>query len=205
MNNKVAATPSTKAFIPAPSGAASPPQARADSARPLGPMARGLIRLDDAVGTLEDWFLVAAHAAIAGLVFVGVLVRYFWKDPLTWDQELIVALFTWLMFIGGAAAIRHRMHIRVDLVGGLFKRPEFKIVTWISAAIGCLAVAALLWSATINFTEVLGALTPMLEMSQGVLDGALPAGLALLLLHMARILVEHGAAAVFAGELESLQ
>jgi TRAP-type C4-dicarboxylate transport system permease small subunit len=168
-------------------------------------MARGLIRLDDAVGTLEDWFLVAAHAAIAGLVFVGVLVRYFWKDPLTWDQELIVALFTWLMFIGGAAAIRHRMHIRVDLVGGLFKRPEFKIVTWISAAIGFLAVAALLWSAAINFSEVLGALTPMLEMSQGVLDGALPAGLALLLLHMARILVEHGAAAVFAGELESLQ
>lgn len=205
MNNKVAATPPTTPFVPGPPGAAGALQARAHTTRPLGPLARGLIRFDDAVGTLEDWFLVAAHAAIAGLVFVGVLVRYFWKDPLTWDQELIVALFTWLMFIGGAAAIRHRMHIRVDLVGGLFKRPEFKIVTWISAAMGGLAVAALLWSATVNFSEVLGALTPMLEMSQGVLDGALPAGLALLLLHMARILVEHGAAAVFAGELESLQ
>ncbi|MDO8719522.1 MAG: TRAP transporter small permease subunit [Polaromonas sp.] len=205
MNNKVATMPSIKPLTPAPSGAASPLQARADAARPPGPLARGLIRLDDAVGTLEDWFLVAAHAAIAGLVFVGVLVRYFLKDPLTWDQEVIVALFTWLMFIGAAAAIRHRMHIRVDLVGGLFKRPSFRFVTWINVALGAAAVVALLWSATVNFTEVLGALTPMLEMSQGVLDGALPVGLALLLLHMARILVEHGAAAVFAGELESLQ
>lgn len=205
MNNKAAATPSTPPFFPAPAGGASPPQARAAVNRACGPFARGLIRFDDAVGTLEDWFLVAAHAAIAGLVFVGVLVRYFLKDPLTWDQEVIVALFTWLMFVGAAAAIRHRMHIRVDLVGGLFKRPSFRFVTWISAALGTVAVMALLWSATVNFTEVLGALTPMLEMSQGVLDGALPAGLALLLLHMTRILVEHGAAAVFAGELESLQ
>lgn len=205
MNHPRAATPSENPFDPAALGAARPLQATARAARPLGPMARGLIRLDDAVGTLEDWFLVAAHAAIAGLVFVGVLVRYFLKDPLTWDQEVIVALFTWLMFIGAAAAIRHRMHIRVDLVGGLFKRPSFRFVTWINVTLGAAAVVALLWSATVNFTEVLGALTPMLEMSQGVLDGALPVGLALLLLHMARILVEHGAAAVFAGELESLQ
>lgn len=201
MVHPAAATPAENPLGPAPSGAASPVPARA---RTLGPLARGLVRLDDAVGTLEDWFLVAAHAAIAGLVFVGVLVRYFWKDPLTWDQEVIVALFTWLIFIGGAAALRHRMHIRVDLVGGLFKRPSFRFVTWISAALGVAAVVALLWSATVNFTDVLGALTPMLEMSQGVLDGALPAGLALLLLHMARILVEHGPAALFAGQLESL-
>ncbi len=205
MNHPRAATPSENPFDPAALGPARPWQATAKTTRPLGPVARGLIRFDDAVGTLEDWFLVAAHAAIAGLVFVGVLVRYFLKDPLTWDQEVIVALFTWLMFVGAAAAIRHRMHIRVDLVGGLFKRPSFRFVTWISAALGTVAVMALLWSATVNFTEVLGALTPMLEMSQGVLDGALPVGLALLLLHMARILVEHGAAAVFAGELESLR
>lgn len=205
MHNKVVAMQSGKPFVPASLEAASPIQVSAKTGRRPGPLGRALIRLDDAVGTLEDWFLVAAHAAIAGLVFVGVLVRYFWNNPLTWDQEIIVALFTWLMFIGAAAAIRHRMHIRVDLVGGLFKRPSFRFVTWINVALGALAVMALLWSATINFTEVLGALTPMLEMSQGVLDGALPVGLALLLLHMARILVEHGAAAVFAGELESLQ
>jgi TRAP-type C4-dicarboxylate transport system permease small subunit len=199
VNHPIAATPSEKPLDPAALGAARPPRART-----LGPLARGLVRLDDAVGTLEDWFLVAAHAAIAGLVFVGVLVRYFWKDPLTWDQEVIVALFTWLIFIGGAAALRHRMHIRVDLVGGLFKRPSFRFITWISTAMGSAAVVALLWSATVNFTDVLGALTPMLEMSQGVLESALPAGLALLLLHMARILVEHGPAALFAGQLESL-
>lgn len=203
MNNKVT-TPYAAPLVSTPSGAVSPQQARAATARPLGLLARGLIRLDDAVGTLEDWFLVAAHAAIAGLIFAGVLMRYIWNSPLTWDQEAIITLFTWLMFVGVAAAMRHRMHIRVDLVGGLFKRPAFRLVTWFSTAIGTLAVIALLWSSTINFTDVLGALTPMLQMSQGVLDGALPVGLTLLLLHMARILVEHGPAAVFAGKLESL-
>jgi TRAP-type C4-dicarboxylate transport system permease small subunit len=204
VNNKVAATPSTTPVVADPSGATRSLADATGTLRPLGPLARGLIRLDDAVGTLEDWFLVAAHAAIAGLIFAGVLMRYIWNSPLTWDQEAIIVLFTWLMFIGAAAAIRHRMHIRVDLVGGLFNRPAFSFVAWISTAIGTLAVIGLLWSSMVNFTDVLGALTPMLQMSQGVLDGALPIGLMLLLLHMARILVEHGPAAVFAGKLESL-
>lgn len=196
----------TKQLFPArPEASASGP-AHAGAARRgrSGMLRRAVIAVDDLVGLLEDWLLAGLHAAIAGVVALGVVVRYVWNDPLTWDQELIVILFTWLMFIGAAAALRHRMHIRIDLVGGLFRRPAFRFMAWVGVGVGAAALLTLLWSASLNFTDVLGAQTPMLELSQGVLDGALPVGLTLLLLHMARILVEHGPAAVFAGELESL-
>ncbi|TVO66896.1 TRAP transporter small permease [Denitromonas ohlonensis] len=206
MHDKDMEMDSTKSLFPARPGVLTPGVATAATAQlRSGALRRALIRLDDLVGTLEDWFLSAAHAVIACIVFLGVIVRYVWNDPLTWDQELIVILFTWLMFIGGAAAIRHRMHIRIDLVGGLFMRPGFRFMAWIGVILGFSAVGTLLWSASINFTDVLGAQTPMLQLSQGTLDGALPVGLVLLLLHMTRILVESGPAAVFAGELEHLE
>lgn len=169
----------------------------------VGLLRQAVIGLDELVGAAEDLVLCVLHAAIAGVVFLGVVVRYIWNDPLTWDQELIVILFTWLMFIGAAAALRHRMHIRIDLVGALFSRPAFRAFAWIGVAVGAASLVTLLWSASINFSDVLGAQTPMLELSQGVLDGALPVSLTLLLLHMLRILIEHGPAKAFAGELES--
>ena len=69
----------------------------------MGPLGRALVRADDATAKVEDAFLVIAHAVIAGLVVAAVVARYVFRDPLTWSQEFIVGLFTWLIFIGAAA------------------------------------------------------------------------------------------------------
>ena len=171
----------------------------------MGPLGRALIRADDATAKVEDVFLVAAHAAIAGLVVAAVVMRYAFRDPLTWGQEFIVGLFTWLIFIGAAAAIRSRMHIRIDAIGGLFARPGWSFMNMISVAAGTLIIAALLWAGLVNAVDIAGVKTPMLNVEQVWFDGALPVALALLLLHIARIFVEHGAAAVFAGQLEEIK
>ncbi len=171
----------------------------------MGPAGRALVRADDAAAKVEDVFLVAAHAVIATLVVAAVVARYVFRDPLTWSQEFIVGLFTWLIFIGAAAAIRSRMHIRIDAIGSLFARPRWSFMNVISAAAGTLIVAALLWAGLVNAADIAGVKTPMLNVEQLWFDGALPVALALLLLHIARILTEHGAAAVFAGQLEEIR
>ena len=171
----------------------------------MGPLGRALIRADDATAKVEDAFLVAAHAVIAGLVVAAVVARYVFRDPLTWSQEFIVGLFTWLIFIGAAAAIRSRLHIRIDAIGGLFARPAWSFMNVVSVVVGTIVIAALLWAGLVNAVDIAGVRTPMLDVAQVWFDGALPVALALLLLHVARILVERGAAAVFAGQLDDLE
>lgn len=168
----------------------------------MGPLARGLIRVDDATARAEDVFLIAAHAVIAVLIVAAVVFRYVFRDPLTWSQEFIVGVFTWLIFIGAAAAIRGRMHIRIDAIGGLFARPGWSFMNMISVVVGTVIVAALLWAGVVNAMDIAGVQTPMLNVAQVWFDGSLPVALALLLLHIARIFVEHGPAAVFASQLE---
>ena len=163
-----------------------------------------LIRLDDATARLEDLFLIFAHAAIAGLVVAAVVLRYVFHDPLVWGQEFIVGLFTWLIFIGAAGALRHRMHIRIDAIGALFLRPRLSFMNTASVVVGTIVVVALLWAALVNTSDIAGVKTPMLDIAQAWFDSALPAALALLLLHVARIVIERGPAAVFAGQLEKL-
>jgi len=171
----------------------------------MGPLGRALIRADDAAAKAEDAFLVAAHAVIATLVVAAVVFRYVFRDPLTWSQEFIVGLFTWLIFIGAAAAIRSRIHIRIDAIGGLFARPSLSFMNMFSVVVGTVVIAALLWAGLVNAVDIAGVQTPMLNVAQVWFDGSLPVALALLLLHIARIFVERGPAAVFAGQLESLE
>ncbi len=173
-------------------------------ARAPGPLARALVRADDAAAKVEDAFLIAAHAVIALLVVAAVGFRYVLHDPLTWSQEFIVGLFTWLIFIGAAAAIRSRMHIRIDALGAVFARPSWSFMNWVGVVVGTLIVAALLWAGLLNASDIRGVQTPMLDVAQVWFDGALPVALALLLLHIVRILVERDAAAVFASQLENL-
>jgi TRAP-type C4-dicarboxylate transport system permease small subunit len=170
----------------------------------MGPLGRALIRVDDATAKAEDVFLIGAHAVIATLVVAAVVFRYVFRDPLTWGQEFIVGLFTWLIFIGAAAAIRSRLHIRIDAIGGLFARPALSFMNTVSVVVGAIIIVALLWAALVNAVDIAGVKTPMLNVAQVWFDGALPVALALLLLHVARIFVERGAAAVFAGQLEQV-
>jgi len=184
-------------------GPPSKPAARLERSV-AGLAGRALIRADDATARVEDVFLVAAHAVIASLVVAAVVFRYVFRDPLTWSQEFIVGLFTWLIFIGAAAAIRSHLHIRIDAVGGLFARPALSFMNTVGAVVGTIIIAALLWAGLVNAVDIGGVQTPMLNVAQVWFDGALPVALALLLLHVTRIFVEHGAAAVFAGQLEEL-
>ena len=77
-------------------------------------------RVDDALARVEDVLIVVVHGLIATLVFLAVVMRYVFNNPLTWGEELIVALLTWMVFLGSAAAVRSQMHIRIDVMAPVF-------------------------------------------------------------------------------------
>lgn len=53
------------------------------------------------------------------LANVNVVMRYFFKSPLPWGNEVITGLFVWTVFIGSAYAHRKHAHLGVDIVVNL--------------------------------------------------------------------------------------
>ena len=114
-------------------------QARSSSSErktPVAASARAFGRVDDGVAAIEDLFLIVAHGGIAGLVLLAVVLRYVFNDPLTWGEELIVGLFTWMVFIGAAAAVRTQMHIRIDVMAPVYANPKMNWLNAVTLLIG---------------------------------------------------------------------
>ncbi len=53
------------------------------------------------------------------VVIVNVVLRYIFRDGLFWAEEVSTTAFIWSVFIGSAAAYRHKMHIGIDFISKL--------------------------------------------------------------------------------------
>jgi TRAP-type C4-dicarboxylate transport system permease small subunit len=158
--------------------------------------------IDDTLARVEDLFIVLAHAGVAGLVILAVVLRYVFNDPLTWGEELIVALFTWMVFVGAAAAVRSNLHIRIDVMAPVFRNPRMNWLNVLTVLLGILIIVVMIWACYEQVLQELVVESPMLGVSKAWFAAAMPVGLALMLIHVLRAWLDKGAAAVFRGELE---
>lgn len=161
-------------------------------------------RLDDAISRVEDLFIIVAHGGVAGLVILAVVLRYVFNDPLTWGEELIVGLFTWMVFVGAAAAVRSQMHIRIDVMAPVFRNPKMNWLNVLTLVIGIVIIAVMIWACWEQVLQEVVVESPMLGVSKAWFAAAMPAGLVLMLIHVLRAWMDQGAAPVFRGETETL-
>jgi TRAP-type C4-dicarboxylate transport system permease small subunit len=66
--------------------------------------------------SLGDWVIALLFAAIILVVGAGVVWRYVLSAPLSWTKELSGYLFTWLIFVGAALAVKEGAHIRIEVL-----------------------------------------------------------------------------------------
>jgi len=163
-----------------------------------------LYAIDRICAHIEDGFVTFAHAAISLLVLTAVVLRYVFNDPLTWGEELIVGLLTWMIFIGAAAAVRSHMHIRIDVMAALYRHPKMRWLNTVTLLLGMVILAVMIAACIGQVLEEASVELPMLGASKAWFLTAMPVGLVLMLLHTIRIWVEQDAAAVFRSETETL-
>jgi TRAP-type C4-dicarboxylate transport system permease small subunit len=145
-----------------------------------------LQRLDDLLGRGEDLFLATTHGLIAALVIAAVFFRYVLSDPLTWTEEFIVLVFTWMLFIGLSSGFRQRMHIRIDALLIVFP-PRGRAVFGMFAVAATLAtLIGLAWFGTEQALIMATTETPMMRISAGWAVSAVPVGAALSCIHILR-------------------
>lgn len=170
----------------------------------MGGFRRLFGRIDDAIGKAEDIFIVVAHGGVAGLVMLAVVLRYVFNDPLTWGEELIVGLFTWMVFVGAAAAIRSHMHIRIDVMAAVLRNPKMNWLNVLTLVIGIVIIVTMVWACYEQVLQELVVESPMLGVSKAWFAASMPAGMVLMLIHVLRAWMDEGAAPVFRGETEIL-
>ncbi len=170
----------------------------------MGNFRRIFGRFDDAIASVEGILITICHGLIAILVVIAVVMRYVFNNPLTWGEELIVCLLTWMVFLGAAAAVRSQMHIRIDVLGPVFRMPKFIWLNTLTVIIGLVIIVTMLWACYQQVLLEMVVESPMMNVSMAWFASAMPVGLLLMLTHVLRIWMDQGAAPVFRGETEVL-
>lgn len=67
----------------------------------------------------ERWLLLVFYIYIVAVIFVEVVRRFVLDFSSIWGEETARFAFIYLVWIGAAAAIRDRAHIRLDVLLGL--------------------------------------------------------------------------------------
>jgi len=63
---------------------------------------------------LED-FTIVLFSILCTVVFVAVVARYMFRSPLMWSEEIIIYLFTWVVFMGSTILYKNQKHISIGV------------------------------------------------------------------------------------------
>ncbi|MCR5290222.1 MAG: TRAP transporter small permease [Treponema sp.] len=64
----------------------------------------------------EEIFASLFLCATTLIVIANVFLRYFFKSPVSWSEEVATGCFVWGVFLGAAACYKRKLHVSVDFL-----------------------------------------------------------------------------------------
>lgn len=134
------------------------------------------------------WSLIAAISIMLACIALQVVMRYVFKQALSWSEELAILMFAWAALGGLALGVREGFHVRLTLV--LDQLPE-RARPWAERAIDLLTAvlgAYFAWSGWryVDFTR--GGTSAAIAYPIEILHGIAPvAGAFVLLFSLERV------------------
>jgi TRAP-type C4-dicarboxylate transport system permease small subunit len=139
-------------------------------------------RLDRVIGTALELVTAALVAIEIVILFVGIVARYVFHNPLIWSDELASMLFLWLAMLGAVVAFRRSEHMRMTaLVASA--GPRLRAYLDLVAICAALAFLLLIVHPAYEYASDEGVITtPALQISNAWRAAALPVGTCLMAL-----------------------
>lgn len=134
----------------------------------------------------ERWALLLFYVMLVATMFIEVLRREIMSYSSIWGEEIVRYSFIYLAWIGCAAAVKERGHIRIDVIMQYVGR-KAKAVLYIfgDLVMFVVAVIALYWSfETVLVSAKFGSVTPGLRISQVWFLMAVPVGFTLVIFRL---------------------
>lgn len=164
----------------------SSPAAAEDTAAPVWTvLGRPLPRRLRLAVSLDLVLAGAIFCVLAVLTFTGAVSRYFLSSPFVWLEEIQMAMFLAMVFLGVGAAARTGGHVAIDVVTDLL--PE-RLRRAIQVAVLLIVVLVSAFYAWESLQQVLGMAqlgraTPILRIPTALIYSVVPIGFVLLILN----------------------
>ena len=145
---------------------------------------RALIKKFDDNG--ERWLLLVFYAFVVTVIFIEVIRRFVFHYSSIWGEETARYAFIYLVWIGAAAAVKDRAHIRIDIIFKFLPTKAIAILYLLGDVITLVfACAALYWSFESVSTSIrFDAATHGLRINQAWFTFAVPFGFSLILIRL---------------------
>lgn len=130
----------------------------------------------------ELWLLLIFYVMLVVTMAVEVLRRELFSYSSIWGEEIVRYSFIYLAWIGAAAAVKERAHIRIDvLMHYLGPRPKALLYIFGDLVMFAVALVALFWSfETVLVSAHFGSVTDGLRVSKVWFLMSVPTGFALI-------------------------
>lgn len=132
---------------------------------------------------LERWALLMFYVMLVVTMAIEVIRREVFAYSSVWGEEIVRYSFIYLAWIGAAAAVRERAHIRIDVVMH-YVGPRLKAMLYIMGDLVMFAVAliALYWSfETVLVSVKFGSVSAGLRISMVWFLMAVPIGFTIMI------------------------
>ncbi|MCK0148868.1 TRAP transporter small permease [Marivita sp. S6314] len=131
----------------------------------------------------ERWLLLVFYVMLVATMAIEVLRREVFSYSSIWGEEIVRYSFIYLAWVGAAAAVKERAHIRIDVVMH-YLGPRTKALLYIFGDLVMFGVAiiALFWSLeTVHVSYKFGSVTHGLRISNVWFLMAVPLGFTLMI------------------------
>ena len=138
----------------------------------------------------ERWLLLVFYVMLVATMAVEVLRREIFSYSSIWGEEIVRYSFIYLAWIGAAAAVKERAHIRIDVIMH-YLSPKLKALLYIFGDLVMFGVAiiAVYWSfEAVLVSAKFGSVTDGLRISKVWFLMAVPLGFALMIWRLAQSL-----------------
>ena len=98
---------------------------------------------------LEEWIIGLMLAAMTGLTFLQVVMRYVFNSGFSWALELTTVFFAFMIFVGISYGVRVGSHIGVDALVKMMPHNTRRNVSILAVLLSLLYVGLVLTGSTI--------------------------------------------------------
>jgi len=140
----------------------------------------------------ERWMLLALYVYVVAVIFVEVVRRFGLSYSSVWGEETARYIFIYLVWIGAAAAVRDRAHIRIDVLLTVLRPRVCAAVLLLGDVLTVFFAAVIFYFSMKAFMTSLqfGSVIEGLRISRAWVLFAVPFGFALILLRVTQSIVK---------------
>ena len=134
----------------------------------------------------ERWLLLTFYVMLVITMAIEVIRRELFAFSSIWGEEIVRYSFIYLAWIGAAAAVKERAHIRIDVIMHYLPN-RMKALLYIlgDLVMFLVALVALYWSfETVHVSLNFGSVTAGLRISQAWFLAAVPIGFTLMIVRL---------------------